>query len=336
MRKYLVAFLALVLVLGTIGMSITVFFVTDTGGLGDKSFNDSAWAGVEMAAKKYDVTANVIQSYEQADYIPNLTAAAQVSDVVVAVGFMMQDALAKVAPQFPNTKFIFIDGVVKSPNVENFLFKEQQGAFLVGYLAAAMTKTGKVGYVGGIPIPPVLRYQYGYEAGVKTYNVLNGANVQVLSGYVGSFDDPAAGKSMTNSQFSEGADIVFAAAGLSGLGTIEAAKDAGKGHFAIGVDQDQDYLAPGYVLTSAMKRVNVAVFDGIKSVVEGTFKGGTITLTLKDNGIGMSPMTYTKQLVPKPIFHQLDVLKKAIIDGKLVVPGTKEAFQAFQVPQIQF
>ncbi len=336
MKKYLVVFLALVLVLSTIGMAITVFFVTDTGGLGDKSFNDSAWAGVEMAVKKFGVTANVIQSYEQADYIPNLTAAAQVSDVVVAVGFMMKDALAKVAPQFPNTKFIFIDGVVKSPNVENFLFKEQQGAFLVGYLAAAMTKTGKVGFVGGIPIPPVLRYQYGYEAGVETYNVLNGANVQVLSGYVGSFDDPAAGKSMTNSQFSEGADIVFAAAGLTGLGTIEAAKDAGPGHFAIGVDQDQDYLAPGYVLTSAMKRVNVAVFDGIKSVVNGTFKGGTITLSLKDNGVGMSPMTYTKQLVPKAIFHQLDVLKKAIKDGKLVVPGTKKEFQAFQVPPIQF
>ncbi len=336
MKKYIVAFLGLVLVLGTMGAAISVFFVTDTGGLGDKSFNDSAWAGVEMAAKKYNVTANVIQSYEQADYIPNLTAAAQVSDVVVAVGFMMQDALAKVAPQFPNTKFIFIDGVVKSPNVENFLFTEQEGAFLVGYLAAGMTKTGKVGFVGGIPIPPVLRYQYGYESGVETYNVLNGTNVQVLSGYVGSFDDPASGKSMTNSQFSEGSDIVFAAAGLSGLGTIEAAKDAGKGHFAIGVDQDQDYLAPGYVLTSAMKRVNIAVFDGIKSVVEGTFKGGTITLSLKDNGVGMSPMTYTKQLVPKTLLHQIDVLKKAIIDGSLVVPNTKEKFQAFQVPQIQF
>lgn len=336
MKKYIVAFLGLVLVLGTIGMAISVFFVTDTGGLGDKSFNDSAWAGVEMAAKKYDVTANVIQSYEQADYIPNLTAAAQVSDVVVAVGFMMQDALAKVAPQFPNTKFIFIDGVVNSPNVENFLFREQEGAFLVGYLAAGMTKTGKVGYVGGIPIPPVLRYQYGYEAGVETYNVLNGANVQVLSGYVGSFDDPAAGKSITNSQFSEGSDIVFAAAGLSGLGTIEAAKDAGKGHFAIGVDVDQDYLAPGYVLTSAMKRVDVAVFDGIESAVNETFKGGTRTLTLKDNGIGISSMTYTKQLVSKTLLQQIDVLKKAIIDGKLVVPNTKEKFQAFQVPQIQF
>ncbi len=336
MKKLLIAFLATLLLLGTIGMSLTVFFVTDTGGLGDKSFNDSAWAGVEQAVKDYGVTANVIQSYEQADYIPNLTAAAQVSDVVVAVGFMMQDALAKVAPQFPNTKFIFIDGTVNAPNVENYLFTEQQPSYLVGYLAAAMSKTGKVGFVGGIPIPPVERYQYGYEAGVETYNVLNGANVQILSGYVGSFDDPAAGKSLTNSQFSEGADIVFAAAGLTGLGTIEAAKDAGQGHFAIGVDSDQDYLAPGFVLASAMKRVNTAVFDGIKSAVEGTFKGGTITLSLKENGVGLSPMTYTKQLVPQSVMHQIDVLKQAVIDGKIVVPGTKAAYESFQVPPIQF
>ncbi|MGC8612167.1 MAG: BMP family lipoprotein [Athalassotoga sp.] len=336
MRKFLIAFLVSILALATVGLPLTVFFVTDTGGLGDKSFNDSAWAGVQMAVKEYGITANVIQSYEQADYVPNLTAAAQVADVVVAVGFMMQDAVSKVAPQFPNVKFITIDFSVDAPNVESFLFAENQGAYLAGYLAAAMSKTGKVGFVGGIPIPPVERYQYGYEAGIQTYNVLNGANVQVLSGYVGSFDDPAAGKAMTNSQFSEGADIVFAAAGLSGLGTIEAAKDAGPGHFAIGVDQDQDYLAPGYVLTSAMKRVDVAVFDGIKSVIDGTFKAGTVTLTLKDNGVGISPMTYTKQLVPASVMHQLDVLKQAVISGKIVVPATEKELQSFQVPPIQF
>ncbi len=336
MKKFVIAFLVSILVLATVGLPLTVFFVTDTGGLGDKSFNDSAWAGVQMAMQKYGITANVIQSYEQADYVPNLTAAAQVADVVVAVGFMMQDAVTKVAPQFPNVKFITIDFSVDAPNVESFLFSENQGAYLAGYLAAAMSKTGKVGFVGGIPIPPVERYQYGYEAGIQTYNVLNGANVQILSGYVGSFDDPAAGKAMTNSQFSEGADIVFAAAGLSGLGTIEAAKDAGPGHFAIGVDQDQDYLAPGYVLTSAMKRVDVAVFDGIQSVINGTFKAGTVTLTLKDDGVGISPMTYTKQLVPASVMHQISVLKQDVASGKIIVPATDKELQTFQVPSIQF
>ncbi len=336
MKKFVIAFLVSILVLATVGLPLTVFFVTDTGGLGDKSFNDSAWAGVQMAVQKYGITANVIQSYEQADYVPNLTAAAQVADVVIGVGFMMQDAVTKVAPQFPNVKFITIDFSVDAPNVESFLFAENQGAYLAGYLAAAMSKTGKVGFVGGIPIPPVERYQYGYEAGIQTYNVLNGANVQVLSGYVGSFDDPAAGKAMTNSQFSEGADIVFAAAGLSGLGTIEAAKDAGPGHFAIGVDQDQDYLAPGYVLTSAMKRVDVAVFDGIQAVINGTFKAGTVTLTLKDDGVGISPMTYTKQLVPASVMHQIEVLKQDVASGEIMVPATDKELQTFQVPAIQF
>lgn len=336
MKKYLVIFSVLLLVLGTLGMSLTVFFVTDTGGLGDKAYNDNAWKGVQMAVSKYHCTVNVVQSYEQSDYIPNLTAAAEISDVVIAVGPMMQDALAKVAPQFPNTKFIFIDGGVDAPNVENFDFDAQQSSFLGGYLAAAMTKTGKIGFVGGIPIVAVEAFQYGYEAGADAYNVLNGKDVKVLSNYAGTFDDPAAGKSIANSQYSNGADIVFAAAGLTGLGTIEAAKDAGTGHYAIGVDQDQDYLAPGFVLTSVMKHVDIAVFDGIKSVVNGDFKAGTVVLTLKDGGVGLSPMTYTKDLVPASVLNQIDVLKKDIIEGKLVVPSTEKALQSFQVPDILF
>jgi basic membrane protein A len=336
MKKLLIAFLISILALVTVGLPLTVFFVTDTGGIGDKSYNDNAWAGVQMAVKQYGISTGVIQSYEQADYVPNLISAAEVADVVVAVGPMMQDALAQVAPQFPNVKFIFIDGNVNSPNVENFNFAAEQSSFLAGYLAAAMSKTGKIGFIGGIPLPAVEAFQYGYEAGAKAYDVLNGANVQVLSGYVGSFDDPAAGKSMTNSQFSEGADIVFAAAGLTGLGTIEAAKDAGPGHFAIGVDQDQDYLAPGFVLTSVLKNEDIAVFDGIKSAIDNTFKSGTIMMNLENNGVGLSQMLYTKNIIPASILQQIDTLKKAIVDGKLVVPSTAAELQAFQVPSILF
>ncbi len=337
MKKYLLILVMAISMLVTIGVSVSVTFVTDTGGLGDKSFNDSAWAGVEMAVNKLGVTANLIQSYEQSDYIPNLTAAAQISDVVVAVGFLIKDSVEKVAPQFPNTKFIFIDGSIKGiPNVESFIFDQQQGGFLVGYIAAAMSKTGKVGVVGGIPIPPVESYMYGYKAGVETYNILHGTNVQVISGYVGSFDDPSAGKSLTESQVSQGADIVFQLAGLSGLGVIDAMKDKPKGYFAIGADQDQDYLAPGHVLVSAIKRVDIGVFDGIKSVVDGTFVGKTVILSIKNGGIGISPMTYTKQLVPKSLFHELDVLKKMIKEGELEIPQTKSGFSSFQVPQIRF
>ncbi len=337
MKKYVVFLMVLMLALGTVALSITVTFVTDTGGLGDKSFNDSAWAGVEMAVKQYGITANIIQSYEQSDYVPNLSAAAQISDAVVAVGFLIKEAVERVAPQYPNTKFIFIDSSIKNiPNVESYIFDQQQGGFLVGYIAAAMSKTGKVGAVCGMPIPPVKSYLFGYKAGVETYNTLHGKNVQVLSGYVGSFDDPSAGKAMTEGQISAGADIVFQLAGLSGLGVIDAMRAQPKGYFAIGADQDQDYLAPGYVLVSAIKRVDIGVFDGIKSVIDGTFKGKTFTLSLSNNGIGISPMTYTKQLVPKSIFHQLDVLKKMIKEGKLIIPQTKDEFDDFQVPQIDF
>lgn len=337
MKKYLLVLVMVISMLVTIGISMTVTFVTDTGGLGDKSFNDSAWSGVEMAVNKLGVTANLIQSYEQSDYIPNLTAAAQISDVVVAVGFLIKDSVEKVAPQFPNTKFIFIDGSIKDiPNVESFIFDQQQGGFLVGYIAAAMSKTGKVGVVGGIPIPPVESYMYGYKAGVETYNILHGTNVQVIFGYVGSFDDPSAGKSLTESQISQGADIVFQLAGLSGLGVIDAMKDKPKGYFAIGADQDQDYLAPGHVLVSAIKRVDIGVFDGIKSVVNGSFVGKTVVLSIKNGGIGISPMTYTKQLISKSLFHELDVLKKMIKKGELEIPQTKSEFSSFQVPQIRF
>ncbi len=337
MKKRLILLGVLILTVSIVAFSLSVTFVTDTGGLGDKSFNDSAWAGVQMAVNKLGVTANLIQSYEQSDYIPNLTAAAQISDAVVAVGFLIKDAVEKVAPQFPNTKFIFIDGSIKGiPNVESFIFDQQQGGFLVGYIAAAMSKTGKVGVVGGIPIPPVESYMYGYKAGVKTYNVLHGTNVQVISGYVGSFDDPSAGKALTESQISQGADIVFQLAGLSGLGVIDAMKNRPKGYFAIGADQDQDYLAPGHVLVSAIKRVDIGVFDGIKSVYDGTFVGKTITLSLKNGGIGISPMTYTKQLVPKSVFSELKILENMIKDGKLKIPQTKDEFASFQVPQINF
>ncbi len=337
MKKRLVVLGALLGIFAVLSFSLTVTFVTDTGGLGDKSFNDSAWHGVQMAVQKLGVTANVIQSYEQSDYVPNLTAAAQISDVVVAVGFLIKDAVEKVAPQFPNTKFIFIDGSIKGiPNVESYIFDQQQGGFLVGYIAAAMTKTGKVGVVGGIPIPPVESYMYGYMAGVKTYNVLHGTNVQVISGYVGSFDDPSAGKSLTESQISQGADIVFQLAGLSGLGVIDAMKDQPKGYYAIGADQDQDYLAPGHVLVSAIKRVDIGVYDGIKSAYDGTFVGKTHVLSLKNGGIGISPMTYTKQFVPENVFKELKVLEKMIINGKLQIPQTKKEYMSFEVPEIKF
>ena len=357
MRKALmVAFLAFAIAL----FGFKVVMVTDIGGLGDKSFNDGTWAGIKKAAEELGIEAKVIQSYEQSDYVPNLSKAAEEADLVFAVGFMMTDALFKVAKQYPDTYFVGIDITPPEgqtlPNVITFTFKEQEAAFLVGYVAAAMTQTGTVGFVGGIPIPPVERFRYGYEAGIKTYSVLHKKNVKILRGYTQDFEDPKKGKDLAMSQFAEGADIVFHASGACGNGVIEAAREkfsalAGsdnlvdlidyyvenkKGFFAIGVDMDQDYMAPGAVLASAMKRVDVAAYYGVVWAYEGTFEGGHKVLGISQDAVGISPMKYTKGIVPNRVIAELLYLEKLMKDGTLKVPETQEELDAFEVPKIEF
>lgn len=363
MKKFLVV--ALLALLLTFGFSFKAIMVTDTGGLGDKSFNDGTWAGVQRAAKELGIEAKVIMSQEQSDYIPNLTKAAEEvskekdGGIVFAVGFMMTDALEKVAKQYPSVYFAGIDIAFDKelPNVINFLFKEQESAFLVGYVAAAMTRTGKVGFIGGIPIPPVERFRYGYEAGIKAYQDLHGKKITVIKGYTNEFSDPKKGKDLANSQFSQGADIIFAAAGACGNGVIEAAKErseklAGKGldnikkyalsgkalYYAIGVDVDQDYMAPGIVLTSAMKGIDTAGYYGVTWAFKGQFKGGLKTLGLKENGVRMSEMKYTKDIIDKlapNVLKELEYLKGLIIEGKITVPDSEDALKAFTVKGVK-
>ncbi|HOQ40282.1 MAG: BMP family ABC transporter substrate-binding protein [Fervidobacterium sp.] len=363
MKKLLVVTLLAVLL--TFGFSFKAIMVTDTGGLGDKSFNDGTWAGIERAAKELKVEAKVVMSLEQSDYIPNLTKAAEEvlkekdGGIVFAVGFMMQDALEKVAKQYPAVYFAAIDFEPSSvlPNVIGFLFKEQEAAFLVGYLAAAMTKTGKVGFVGGIAIPPVERYRYGYEAGIKAYQDLKSKKVTVIKGYTNEFSDPKKGKDLAISQFSQGVDIIFAAAGACGNGVIEAAKEkseklAGKGlenikkyalsgktlYYAIGVDVDQDYMAPGVVLTSAMKGVDMAGYYGVKWAYTGQFKGGTVTLGMKEQGVRMSQLTYTKDIISKvapTVLKEIDYLQSLVLNGTIIIPDSEDALKAFTVKGIR-
>ena len=361
MKKLLAVLMVAALVISA--MAFKVIMVTDTGGLGDRSFNDGTWAGIVRAAKELGVDYEVIQSYEQADYVPNLSKAAQQADLVFAVGFMMTDSLFKVAAQYPDTKFVGIDIVPPEgknlPNVLTITFKEQEGAFLVGYVAAAMTKTGIVGFIGGIPIPPVERFRYGFEAGVRTYEAVHGVKIKILRGYTNEFSDPKKGKDLAMSQFAEGADVIFHAAGACGNGVIEAAKEkfselvgkenpslqdfidyyykTGKAYFAIGVDADQDYMAPGAVLTSAMKRVDMAAYYAVKWAYEGTFEGGHDVLGLAEDGVGMSPMRYTKGMVPNTVIAEITLIKNSIKSGAFKVPDTQEALNNFTVPKwLQF
>ena len=297
---------------------VRVGLVLSVGGLGDKSFNDSAYQGLMRARDSLGV--EVIygqpeQMSEDEKYLRQY--AEQGVDLVVAVGFLMKDALDKVAPQFPQVRFAIIDAEVDEPNVASLVFREHEGSFLVGAIAGLVTKTGKVGFVGGMDIPLIHKFEVGYEEGVKYVN----PNAQVLVAYAGSgpeaFHDPVKGKSLALSQFDRGADIIFQAAGSTGNGVIDAAKE--RGLFAIGVDANQNYMAPGNVLTSMVKRVDVAVYEITKEVAENRFKGGVHVYGLAVDGVGYALDEYNKDLIPRAVLDRVNEIKREIVDGRIKV-----------------
>ena len=278
---------------------VRVGLVTDVGGLDDKSFNALANKGRMDAQTQLGVDTNVIESKEQANYVPNLTNFAQQGyDLVIGVGFLMTNAVWKVAKQFPNVTFAIIDGAPADDsgktenlaNVANLFFKEQEAGYLVGVIAGEMEK-GKVGKattntacaMGGIPIPPVDRYIAGYQDALGKYGV------KVLVGYSQSFTDQQKGVEIGNQHIAQGCSILFQVAGASGLGYIQAAK--AKGVYAIGVDADQNYIAPDTVITSALKRVDKAVFDTTKAVQSNSFKAGDNFFSATNDGIGYGTLS---------------------------------------------
>ncbi len=276
--------------------AVKVGLVTDVGGLNDKSFNSLANQGRLDAEKDFKVTTSVTESKKQEDYVPNLTNYAQQSyDLVIGVGFLMTNSVWKVAKQFPNVKFAIIDGAPANdkgdtenlPNVANLFFKEQEAGYLVGVIAATMAndKVGKATHntlcaMGGIPIPPVDRYIAGYQDAIKTID----PSATILNGYSNDFVDQAKGKEVGLNHISKNCDILFQVAGGSGLGYIKAATE--KGVYAIGVDADQADVAPGTVITSALKRVNKAVYDTVKAVQGKAFKAGDNFFSAANDGVG--------------------------------------------------
>jgi basic membrane protein A len=275
--------------------TIKVGLVTDIGGLNDRSFNQLANDGLTRAKSELKVDTRVLPSKSNADYVPNLSSLAQQKyDLVIGVGFLMADAVDTVASKFPNTKFAVIDVDQstlkhKPTNVQGLLFAEQQSGYLAGYLAGLYTKDqgGKqvIGSVGGQKIPPVDHYIAGYQAGAKAAD----PSIKTLNGYSQDFVDQAKCKELALNQIAEGAQVVFQVAGQCGLGVLDAAKE--KGVQGIGVDADQSYLGP-QVLTSAIKKVDVAVFDTIKAAQDGSFKGGTnTTFDLTNDGAGIGKIS---------------------------------------------
>jgi basic membrane protein A len=298
--------------------------VFDVGGLGDKSFNDAANRGLEQAKKDLGVTTEYKEPGEGARESEMRRFAVKKSDLVFGIGFMFTDDITALAEKFPKTHWACIDyaltpGKKLPENLLALKFKEQEGSFLMGALAALVSKTGKIGFVGGMDIPLIKKFEAGYKAGAK--HVV--PKIEVLTAYAGStgeaFKNPTKGKELALVQIDQGVDVIFHASGSTGLGVFEACKEKGKK--AIGVDSDQwDEKMPEVVISSMVKHVEVAVFDAIKAETEGKFAGGLRELGLAENGVGYVYDAHNKALIPEQVHAQLEALKKEIIEGKIKVP----------------
>lgn len=298
---------------------VKVTMITDVGGVNDQSFNQSAWEGLEKAEKDLGVDVKYIESKQESDYTNNIeTAIDDGADLVIGVGFKMEKAIGEAAKTYKDQKFGLIDadfGGKPPQNVESIMFKAEESSYLVGLVAGKLTETNKVGFVGGMEGPVIETFEAGFTAGVKAAN----PEAEVVSQYANSFADPAKGKSITNQMISKGVDIVFHASGDTGTGVIEAAKEAGKK--AIGVDRDQKSVAPETVISSAIKRVDVGVYDTVKNLVDGKFNGGKVTVYgLKEDGVGISEST--KENVSPDVLEFVNKQGEKIKSGEIKVPST--------------
>ncbi len=314
------------------GEGMIAAMATDVGGLGDKSFNDGAYGGLKMAEKELGTEARVVQSKQQTDYVPNLSGLAEDgADVVFAVGFLMDQAVNEAAVNNPDTLFAGIDISAGESSPDNFMgivFNEHEAGYLAGIVAGLMTKEyasasdklnddNVIGVVLGMFIPPVEKYEVGFIAGARSVN----PDIEVLSATAGDFTDQAKGKELALAMIQQGADIVFHAAGLTGLGAINACKE--EGVLAIGVDVDQNATAPDTVLTSAEKKIVQATYLAVESAVNGAFKGGTRVFGINDDAVGISEFHSFDSVVPQEVKDAVDSAIADMKAGKIKVPTTR-------------
>lgn len=303
---------------------VRVGLVFDVGGKNDKSFNEAAWRGLQRARDELGVDVEFIEPTEGADRESALrTLAARGVDLVIGVGFIFGPDLERLARQFPDVKFAGIDyspspGVGELPNLAGLRFREHEGSFLVGAIAGLTTHTKTVGFVGGMKIPLIRKFEAGYEAGVHYVC----ADCRVLSAYAGTepkaFADPTLGEELASAQYAKGADIIFHAAGKTGDGVFAAARHAGA--LAIGVDSDQYEAAPCCVMTSMVKGVDVAVVDVIKEVIANKFRGGLHELGLAEHGVGFVADERNRTMLPIEVVTRVNAISDDIVHGKIQVP----------------
>ncbi len=313
--------------------NFSIAMVTDVGGVDDKSFNQSAWEGVQQFGKENGLEKGTggydyLQSKSDADYHTNLNSLVRRDfDLVFGVGFLMNDAVKEIADQQPNAKLAIIDSEVDAPNVVSVLFKEQEGAFLAGVVAAEMSQTGKIGFIGGQKLPVIERFEAGFIAGAKAVN----PDIEISRYYAEAFDKAELGKTAANQMYSSGVDIIFHSAGATGNGVFTEAKerkekDPNANVWVIGVDADQ--YAEGQVgdqnvtLTSMLKGVSSAVVDLSNRTKAGDFPGGqTLVYGLAEDGVGLAD---SRGAIPEEVLKSLEDYKAKIISGEIVVPETVE------------
>jgi basic membrane protein A len=304
---------------------VKVGMVTDYGGLGDHSFNDSANAGLQAAKRQLGVATVVLQSRSVSDYQLNMMALANERfNEIFCGGYDEAMDLGEVAKRFSRQHFSIIDAVVDLPNVTSVLFREQEGSFLAGALAALTTRTKTIGFLGGADVPIIQTFEVGYTAGAREID----PGVKVIVKYVGSFDDVAAGKELAGVLFGSRADIVYTAAGKAGLGAIQQLHGRDDA-YVIGVDSDQDAIVPGKILTSVLKRIDVSVFALCKLAVEHKPRPRRLVLGLREGAVGLTDFRYTRSVVTAATIARLDAIKAAIIRGEIVAPSTRAQLASF-------
>ena len=308
--------------------TIKVGMVTDVGGINDQSFNQSSWEGLQRAQDELGVEVTYLESHQDSDYATNIqTLIDDECDLIICVGYMLADAVNQAAQDNPDQLFAIIDDQTYSdlPNLACLMFEQEQASYLVGIVAAMMTETNTVGFVIGQSTGPMNEFGYGYVDGVLSTN----PDATVLQYNANNFGDAGLGKTAAKDMATNGADVIYHAAGGTGAGVIEACQE--DGIWAIGVDSDQNHLAPETVVTSAMKRVDNASYDITKAVLEGTYTPGVHIYSLEDGGVDIAPTT---DLLPDDVLAAVEEAKQAIINGEIVVPATQEDFEAKYGPDV--
>jgi len=318
-RFTIIALVALVLPLfAGNAMAVKPAVIYDMGGKFDRSFNQAAYEGAEKFAKESGIAFRDFEPTNESQYEQAMRRfASRGQDLIVVVGFSFASALEKIAPEFPDTKFVIIDSIVDQPNVQSVVFKEHEGSFLVGMLAAMKSKTGKVGFVGGMDVPLIRKFALGYKEGVLYVN----PKAEIFQNMTGTtpaaWGDPIKAGELARSQFDRGADVIFTAAGGSGMGVLQAAADLKK--FSIGVDSNQNYIHPGSVLTSMVKSVDLAVFQAMMDAKNGTWKPGVRLLGLAEGGVDYALDEHNETLITYEMKAKVAAAKADIISGKITV-----------------